>query len=387
MRQRTTWKQTPRSASTQRRADDLYTMNRDGGNPQPAVNEYETGDPSTWAEDVNSGSSVEKEYQGGAVKRNEIGQPEFRDDTWNHAGTRPWGKGGQYDNAKLAAQKKAAACEQVARAILRTNDKNLVAATASDLMNLPAKSLVATLRRMSQTSPASLPEESRFRRALACTKLAAIILSENAEEQAIERLASTLNSIDDPTLKQILSLVAAHRVAEEEKEEEKEISAAEKCSEEEKEEEKEEKDDEKEEEEEDEEEGVLTQSDLDKLKSLMEDVVEKEGDEKGGDTDDLENLFEEEGAGAPPPPVGGSSPIDISFDGDEEDTEGKPAMASDLNGLFDTEENLAQRELIATQSNFSRTASTKGAKKLGQVRVAKNVDDSLENLWDRPGQQ
>ena len=202
MRQRSTWKQTPRSASTQRRADDIYTMNREGGNPQPAVTEYENGDPSAWAEDVNSGSSVEKEYAGGAVKRNDIGFPEFRDDTWNHAGTRPWGKGGQYDNAKLAAtQRKAEACERVARALLRTTDEKMIEETALDLMNLPSKSLVATLKRMDQTSPASLPENARFRRALACTKLSALILSEQAEENAIERLASLFNSLDDVTLK------------------------------------------------------------------------------------------------------------------------------------------------------------------------------------------
>lgn len=405
MRQRTTWKQTPRSASTQRRADDLYTMNRDGGNPQPSATEYETGDPSSWAEDPNTCSSVDKEYASGAVKRNEVGFPEFRDDTWSHAGTRPWGKGGTYDNAKLAAaQNKAAACERVARAILRTNDEKLIEATALDLMNLPAKSLVATMKRMDQASPASLTENGRFRRALACTKLAALLLSEKAEEAAIERLGTMFNSLDDPTLKGILGIVAASRVAEDEakegeskeheegekeeakeaKEGPKETAAAEKCSEE-KEEEKEEK----------EEEGVLTEADLEKLQAMMEGVVSGgEATEGGEGVEDLQNLFKDgEGEGAPEgaPAVGGAPPIDISFDGDdgEEEEAGKPAMASDLSNLFDTDESLAQRELRASQEgNFSqRTASTKGAKKLGNVQAKKpaSVDENLEALWERPG--
>jgi len=411
MRQRSTWKQTPRSASTQRRADDLYTMNRDGGNPQPAVNEYENGDPSSWAEDVNTGSSVEKEYAGGAVKRNEIGFAEFRDDTWSHAGTRPWGKGGQYDNAKLAAvQRKAVACERVARAILRTNDEKLIEETALDLMNLPSKALVSTMKRMDKTSPAALSENGRFRRALACTKLAALILSEEAKEVAIERLATLFNGLDDPTLKGILSVVATSRVAddkpeegetkehekgeskefekgekEEKKEEKKEVTSAEK------------KEDGEKEEKEEEEEGVLTDADFEKLEAIVKDAVVEAGtggeaaDEEKG-VEDLQQLFEggdgEEGQ-APPPPAPGAPPVDITFDEGEEDAIGRPAMAADLNGLFDTEESIAQREFHAAQAgNFNqRTASTKGAKKLGQVRAQKSasVDESLESLWERPG--
>jgi hypothetical protein len=405
MRQRTTWKQTPRSASTERRADDLYTMNRDGGNPQPAVDEYESGDPSTWAEDVNSGSSVEKEYAGGAVKRNEIGFPEFREDTFNHAGTRPWGKGGQYDNARLAAQRKAVACERVARAILRTDDVKLIEATTMDLMSLPAKALVATIKRMDQISPSSLSENSRYRRALACTKLSALLLTEEAEEEAIERLATLFNSIDDSTLKGILSVVATSRVSGEssseedesvenkdetdETEEPKETTAAEKSSAEEQKEQGEE---------ENEEEGVLTDADLDKLKEMMENVVETaeaaeaEVEAQGGDVDDLQQLFEgeDEEAGQAPAGQTSNSPVDITFDEGEEETAGTVSMASDLDGLFDTDENVAQRELRAAQaSNFNqRTASSKGAKKLGQVRAAKSasVDENLEALWDRPAQ-
>ena len=386
MRQRSTRKQTPRSASTQRRADDIYTMNREGGNPQPAVTEYENGDPSAWAEDVNSGSSVEKEYAGGAVKRNDIGFPEFRDDTWSHAGTRPWGKGGQYDNAKLAAtQRKAEACERVARALLRTTDEKMIEETALDLMNLPSKSLVATLKRMDQTSPASLPENARFRRALACTKLSALILSEQAEENAIERLASLFNSLDDVTLKSILNVVASARVAAEEGEDEgdKEPNG-------------DKKDDDNKKEPPKEEKPVLTDADLEAIKEVVQEVeaAEEAAEEAGEDgeegVEDLQQLFEggEEGEGAPAAPAApGAPPVDITFD--EGEPEGKPAMASDLSGLFDTEDSLAQRELTAAQKTSfgQRTASSKGAKKLGQVQAPKaSVDENLESLWERPGQ-
>ncbi|HQP38207.1 MAG TPA: hypothetical protein PLI95_23645, partial [Polyangiaceae bacterium] len=356
------------------------------GNPQPSVTEYENGDPSAWAEDVNSGSSVEKEYAGGAVKRNDIGFPEFRDDTWNHAGTRPWGKGGQYDNAKLAAtQRKAEACERVARALLRTTDEKMIEETALDLMNLPSKSLVATLKRMDQTSPASLPENARFRRALACTKLSALILSEQAEENAIERLASLFNSLDDVTLKSILNVVASARVAAEEGEDEgdKEPNG-------------DKKDDDNKKEPPKEEKPVLTDADLEAIKEVVQEVeAAEEAAEEAGENgeegvEDLQQLFEggEEGEGAPAAPAApGAPPVDITFD--EGEPEGKPAMASDLSGLFDTEDSLAQRELTAAQKTSfgQRTASSKGAKKLGQVQAPKaSVDENLESLWERPGQ-
>ena len=413
MRQRTSWIQTHRSASTQRqaeearRADDLYTMNREGGNPQPAVNEYESGDPSAWAEDVNSGASIEKEYQGGAVKRNELGFPEFRDDSFSHAGTRPWGKGGQYDNAKLATQRKAVACEKVARAILRTDDEKLITATALELMHLPTKSLDATVKSMQLASPAALSKDARFRRAMACTKLSALILNESAEETAIERLATLFNGMDDATLKGILRVVATSRVAEESEEHEKEESKEEEKEEHEKggsestaSEKKEDED------EDDEDEGVLTKSDLDKLREMMEEVEEagsadekeEEAGEEGEEGDaDLQNLFEGEegeGQGEPSPaPTAAcdASAIDITFDDGDDEPAGKPSMASDLNGLFDTEENYAQREIRSASDGYGqRTASSKprGAKKIGQVQVRKasSIDDNLESLWERPQQ-
>jgi hypothetical protein len=69
-------------------------------------------------------------------------------------------------------------------------------------------------------------------------------------------------------------------------------------------------------------------------------------------------------------------------------------MASSLEALFaDDPEVQAQREIMAAGRNQvqraagygDRTASTKGAKKLGSVRAASKAapEASLESLWDR----
>lgn len=403
MRQRTTWNQTPRSASFKRRADDIYTMNRDGGNLQPSVDEYSNGDPSAWAEDVNSCSSVDKEYEGGVVKRNEVGFPEFREDTWAHTGTKQWGKGGQYDNSRLAAaQRKAVACERIARAILRTNNEKLIEATATDLMNLPARALVATLKRMEQVSPSSLSENTRYRRALACTKLAAITLGENTQESAVERLATLFNSIDDPTLRGILKTVAYSRVAEDSDEKEDDKVAEDKKEDDKDEwieEKKAEAKEAKEEDDDEDEDGVLTESDLDKIKEMMEEVVETVESSEGGDIEDLEQLFEGQPEGEEPSEEeseeqsseASAGSVEITFDEGEEDTAGSVSMASGLDGLFDTEENIAQRELLAASKsqNFNqRLASSRGARKLGRVQGPRSssIDEKLESIWERPGQ-
>ena len=218
MRQRTTWKQdTHRNAATLRKADP-YTMNQD--HPQPTADQYMNGSPSEWAEDVNTNSSVALEYENGHVKRNEINMAEFRDDTFTGAGSGPWGKGGKYDNARLsseqmnAAHQKAQACQRIASSLLKTDNKEMIEKTAIDLMGLPIKSIASTIKRLDQLSPAALPDQARFRRALACTKLSAILLTEDAEEEGVKKLASVFNGLDDMTLKNILHIVASHRVAE-----------------------------------------------------------------------------------------------------------------------------------------------------------------------------
>lgn len=210
MRTRSTWTngtETPRQAATQRHAD-IYTMNQE--HPQPKATDYESGDPDSWAESPTTNKNVEQEYEGDHVKRNELGFGEFRDDTWKHKDSDKWNDGkGKYDNSKTAAERKASAAERVARAILRTANDELVREAAVDLMALPGQVLASTLRRMDQVSPDALPAHAKHRRAYACTKLAARLLGDAATEQNVERLATTFMTVDDPTLKSILSTVAA----------------------------------------------------------------------------------------------------------------------------------------------------------------------------------
>ena len=148
MRERTTWnKDQIKSAAMQRQADP-YAMNQDHLSQQPAADKYVTGDPSTFAEDVTEPNTWEKEYAGGTTKRNEIGQPEYRSETFNHAE-----KTAALDDATL--YKKAELCSSVAKLMLR--GRKFASETAFEaaiedqsvaLMHMPNADLVATASRL-----------------------------------------------------------------------------------------------------------------------------------------------------------------------------------------------------------------------------------------------
>jgi hypothetical protein len=366
------------------RKADPYTMNQE--HPQPTADQYMNGSPSEWAEDVNTGSSVASEYENGHVKRNEINMAEFRDDTFTGAGSAPWGKGGKYDNARLssaqqidAVNQKAMACQRIASTLLKTDDKEMIEKTAIDLMSLPVRSIASTIKRLNQLSPAALPDQARFRRALACTKLSAILLTEDAEEEGVKKLASVFNGLDDMTLKNILHIVASHRVAETVDESKKTADKK--------------KDDKSK----DSEIMELLEDLAEDVKEIKEEVLEDvttEGEEEAieGPTEgkeDIEALFEGDGGDKD------EKGPEIGFNESEEEEEPSPPMpkmSSDLQGLFDTDENIAQRELSGQNKFQKRTASeVKGVKKLGQVMKVEqaprvSIDDKLEALWERPGQ-
>lgn len=422
-RQRSTWSDssggTPREATTSRRAD-IYNMNQD--HPQPSPVEYENGSPDDWAETPTSNKNVDQDYEGGHVRRNELNFGEFRDDTFNHKDSDHWNDGkGKYDNAREAAARKASAAERVARAVLRTSDDKLLEEQASDFMSLPDPVLAATLRRLDKVSPDSLPKDRKYKRAMACCKLAARLLPEKTTEQEVERLASVLMGIDDPTLREILKTVAATTVAhdapgetEEEERKEKEEKAA----------------------------GA--KNDMPPTQEPGAPKVEGKKDAGGDDTscmtaEDLalldSMLSEEAGppaavapivappaAAAPvsdltdlfaPPPAMMAPPVagppmaaaaselpDIRFD--DEDDDGAPQVAAggvgdaELDALFDDhpeviaqrEQQAAAREQAAREAGYSsatRTASA-GAKRIGNVQVSRNDPSTeLESLWDRPG--
>lgn len=418
-RRRSTWQQpksTSRQAATDRKAEDIYDMNQE--HPQPSVTEYESGSPDSWAETPTTNKNVEGDYDGDHVKRNEVGFGEIRDDTWSHKDADRWNGGGKYDNQGKLAAKKASLAERVARATLRTDNQELIEQQAADLMALPVKTLVASAERMDKVSPEALTKDQKFRRALACCKLAANILGETATEEQVERLAQTIMTIDDPTLKSILKISAEIRTADLETETETETAG----------------------------------ETVDAEPPVPATAAPKKEDEEGGDDDEtcaasrclggedekkleemlpgqpgqpeetagdacemvapvpapapaLTEMFEE--APAPMAPAPGpavpASPIapatdapEISFDEDEEQI---PVTANDqqeLAALFDDDEEVqAQREIQAAeqeqqaraQSNYgpqpaTRTAS-EGARKLGAVTrtASSSDDDELAALW------
>lgn len=450
-RKRTTWSGSDdgnsRSAATSRTADP-YSMNQE--HPQPGPTDYESGSPDAWAETPTGNESVQGEYDGERVKRNEVGLGEFREDTFGKE--REWGDR-KYEN-KTAAERKAVAAERVARAILRTDDEKAVGNQALDLMHLPAKSLIATLHRLDKASPDALPKDAKYKRAFACCKLAARVLAFTEADIAAspkkaeinQKLAGILMSVDDPTLKAVLGCVASSRAA---------VAA----------------DDE---DDKGNDEGDTSVSVIESDKGDRDDKGDEAGrkaldapsasgttpvggidsamdghgagiDSAGvppgttsgidvGDGEDcmcpedmqmLDSMLKQEiGQPVPAAPVGElselfegvpapaapamvvpamasqGSEIEITF-GDEGEGEGRTASDGDV-GVLDTlfaddPEVQAQREIVSAQQEQrvreggyapdSRTASSTGARKLGQIQAGRaNVDDELGNLWERPGQ-
>jgi hypothetical protein len=153
MRERTTWnRDSIKQAATQRHAEDPRAMNQDHLSQQPKADKYLTGDPSTFAEDVTEPNTWEREYANGTTKRNEIGMPEYRSETFTHAE-----KTAKFDEATLL--KKANLCTTVARLMLRgrkfANAESFEAAIEDQsvaLMHMPNTDLVATANRLADES-------------------------------------------------------------------------------------------------------------------------------------------------------------------------------------------------------------------------------------------
>lgn len=430
MRERTTWnkgQETPRAAATQRRAD-IYTMNQE--HPQPSPVDYENGDPDSWAETPADSKSVDMEYENGRVKRNEIGLGEMRADTFKHKDSDQWNGPGKYDNARQAAERKATAATKIASALLRTSNASMVEEMALDLMALPDRSIVSTLKRLQASSPDALAPASKQRRAYACVKLASRMLASSATEVSTESLARTLMRVDDPTLKSILQQVAAaSRVAAPEDNEEQgsEEDKTAHTSQQEK------------EQDQGKQQAQAPKEVLQDQGQQAQGMKTQESEEQCADDEQAteceltpEEMAMLDGIAAPPamPGVPGMAPAvlevapaapmvedlsalfdpaqavasdgpEISFDDEDEPaqqhaTAAAPGMS--LDDLFnDDPEVQAQREIVAANqeqfrrelgygSEAIRTASQKsGAKKLGAVRAApkSSAAETLENIWIR----
>ena len=149
MRERTTWNR----QAAQTKVADPYLMNQDHVSQQPKADDYVIGDSSSFAEDVHpSKDTWEAEYSGGQVKRNEIGMPEMRQDTFKH-------------NEKSAADKtlllkKADLCIKTASLMLRTASAADIEDQSVALMHLPHGDLINTFNRLAQQDPVAQQVQS-----------------------------------------------------------------------------------------------------------------------------------------------------------------------------------------------------------------------------------
>lgn len=156
MRERTTWIRHRIANQLRKVAEDPRSMNQDHIQQQPAADAYVIGDgsPSQFAEDVNSGKGSWKSEQGadGNTKRDEIGLPAFRGDTFNNPETSPGVSPSR--QASLSTEEvhaRAKLATKAARIMLpKTASEQAIEDQALLLMDMPTASLQSTLTRLAQ---------------------------------------------------------------------------------------------------------------------------------------------------------------------------------------------------------------------------------------------
>jgi len=166
MRERTTWdrNEIAKQASGHAKKADPYTMNQpEHMKAQPSADAYVTGTPSDFAEDVHPSSDTwEAEYSGGKVRRNEIGMPEYRSDTFNHA---------EKTASEEVLVKKAALCVRVARCVLsKSASEASVEDQALSFMHLPDSDLISTYNRLAAEEEDQAQEQESEQQAQASQK-------------------------------------------------------------------------------------------------------------------------------------------------------------------------------------------------------------------------
>jgi chemotaxis protein histidine kinase CheA len=183
---------------------DPYLMNQDHVNQQPKPDAYVTGDPSTFAEDVHpSAGTWGAEYSGGEVKRNEVGMPEMRKDTFNHP------EKTAADHALLL--KKADICIRVASRMLgKRAAETLVEDQAVALMHLPDEELVHTFNRLAEEQPiqsgmqqqAQQQAQAAYQQAQAACKQAIEAGDMEAAQQCMAQMQQAKQAIESATYAQ-----------------------------------------------------------------------------------------------------------------------------------------------------------------------------------------
>jgi hypothetical protein len=152
MRERTTWSREAiiKLATSPKVAEDPRAMNQDHLKQQPSADKYVTGDPSAFAEDVHPATGTWKaEYSGEEVKRNEIGLPEMRSDTFNHAEKTAADDDDDDAEDDDFLEKKAEVCLRLARRVLtKTASSEVLEDQALAFMHLPNEALIDTVTRL-----------------------------------------------------------------------------------------------------------------------------------------------------------------------------------------------------------------------------------------------
>lgn len=197
MRERTTWTRDMIKQASAKTADP-YLMNQDHVKEQPAADKYVNGDPSSWAEDVHpSKDTWEAEYANGQVKRDEIGLPEMRSDTFNHP-------------EKTAAEKallvkKANVAVRVARMMLGSKATEAsVEDQAYALMHVPDAELVKTFNRLADDGQQQEQQSQQVQSADQQMQMQA----EQQMQSQMEQCKAALQAGDDEGFKAALQAMA-----------------------------------------------------------------------------------------------------------------------------------------------------------------------------------
>lgn len=149
---------TQRQAAMRKKADP-YTMNQTRFDPGPT--DYESGNPSSWAEDIHDENRWKSENEAGRV---ETGHPKFRKDTWEGKNKEKWGPEdtGPYDGGNTEEFRKSSSQRRFAQRMQAKADKAISLAEAFlgrkastkavhdqaiAFMDLPESSIVASLER------------------------------------------------------------------------------------------------------------------------------------------------------------------------------------------------------------------------------------------------
>lgn len=195
MRERTTWNRDQiKKAALSKRADP-YLMNQDHVGQQPSADKYVIGDPSTFAEDVHpSKDTWEAEYANGQVKRNEIGMPEMRKDTFNHP---------EKTASREVLLKKANLCIRVASMMLgKSASENAIEDQSVALMHMPDSELVNTFNRLAGEGEEEKPMQQQ-----------AEMVQQSAYQQAMDQCKAAIEAGDEQGVKSAIEQMVQAQMA------------------------------------------------------------------------------------------------------------------------------------------------------------------------------